>query len=391
MNDYNNCISFPYPYEDLNVLNEYPNKEETTHEFNQDSLINLNNYSSFGSRNNFEDDNIYEFNLDTHVDFNISALIGTKETFKVELTLKYNLEKDINKIIQSKNLDKEIKEKLHLDEDKISKEIEQIRSELLCLNKRRRDKGKEKCSTKSKKDIKIQPEANLLGRKRKDDDSKRIRDRFDTYNITKKIKNKLIQYLILSINNLIQSLYTKEEINQILLELYLPRLKSNNDPFKVILKIKHDIYAKRTKIDENLEFLGLSIKDCLSNDISEKYKGIPCNANRLIISRLLQDENNKDIFDFLFNKLKIEYWLNIFTYQKELDDYVDNSLNKEKLTIITNSLIRIDQIDLIKNDEKSKNFFHCFCILIFNFKDFLDKKERRNREKLRNEENENDI
>ena len=99
----------------------------------------------------------------------------------------------------------------------------------------------------------------------------------------------------------------------------------------------------------------------------------------------------KDIFDFLFNKLKIEYWLNIFTYQKELDDYVDNSLNKEKLTIITNSLIRIDQIDLIKNDEKSKNFFHCFCILIYNFKDFLDKKERRNREKLRNEENENDI
>ena len=357
---------------------------------NLDPLINFYNSSSYGNRNHFEYEDIYEINLDSHADFDITPLYGTRETFKVELTSTCKSEKDINNIIHSKNINKEIKEKLYLDESKSSKEIKQVWSELLFPKKRRRDKGKEKYFIKNIKDIKNNFETKFLGRKRKDDDSKRNRDKFDTYNITKKIKNKLIQYLILSINNLIQSLYTKEEINQILSELHLPGLKSSNKPFHVILKISHDIYAKRTKIDENLEFLGLPIGNCLSNDISKKYKDIPSNTNKLIISRLLQDENNKDIFDFIFNKLKIEDWLNIFTYQKELDDYAENSLNEQKICIIRNSLIRIEQIDLIQDDEESKNFIHCFFILIYNFKEFLDKKERRKRKKIKGEEDEND-
>ena len=119
---------------------------------------------------------------------------------------------------------------------------------------------------------------------------------------------------------------------------------------------------------------------------------MPSDANRLIISKLLQDEKNKDIFDFIFNKLKIIYWLYIFTYQKELDDYTKNSLSEEKLSIIRKSLIRIDKIDLIKNDKKSKNYFHCFSIIIYNLKDFLDNKEGRNRKKkLESKENKNNI
>ena len=388
MNHYNDSISFTNSYEDTNFLNEYQNQDGTKQDLNPDPFINFYNFSSYGNRN-IEDD---ELHLDSHFDFDITPLFGTRETFKVELTSTCKSEKDINNIIHSKNLNKEIKEKLYLDESISSKEIKQVWDELLFPKKRRRDKRKEKCFTKNIKDIKNNVKTNLLGRKRKDDDSKRNRDKFDTYNITKKIKNKLIQYLILSINNLIQSLYTKEEINQILSELHLPRLKSSNKQFHVILKISHDIYAKRTKIDENLKFLRSTIGNYLSNNISKKYKEIPSNTNRLILSRLLQDENNKDIFDFIFNKLKIEDWLNIFTYQKELDDYAENFLNEKKLSIIRNSLIRIEQIDLIKNDKESKNFFHCFCILIYNFKAFLNKKERRKREKkIKGEENENDV
>jgi len=386
MNHYNDSISFPNCYEDINFLNEYQNQDETEQDLNPAPLMNFYNSSSYGNRNHFEDEVIDEINLDSHADFDITPLFGTRETFKVELTSTYKSEKDINNIIKSKNLKKEIKEKLYLDESTSSKEIKQVWDELLFPKKRNRDKGKEKRFTKNIKDIKNTIEIKLLGRKRKDDDSKRNRDRFDTYNITKKIKNKLIQYLILSINNLIQSLYSKEEINRILSELHLSRLKSSNKQFNVILKIKHDIYAKRTKIDENLKFLGSTIGNSLSNNISKKYKDIPSNTNRLIISRLLQDENNKDIFDFIFNKLNIEDWLNIFTYQKELDDYAKNSLNEQKLCIIRNSLIRIEQIDLFKNDKESKNFIHCFCIIIYNFKDFLDKKERRNRKKIKGEE-----
>ena len=62
----------------------------------------------------------------------------------------------------------------------------------------------------------------------------------------------------------------------------------------VIKKIKHDIYSKKTKRDENLKFLSLTISDYLSNIISKKYIcGLP-NSNKLIINRLLQDETNRD-------------------------------------------------------------------------------------------------
>ena len=213
-----------------------------------------------------------------HPDFDISGLFGSETNFKVEHEVKYMSEKDINEMIQAKNLNKEIKEKLYLDENIRSEEIDEVWSELICSKKRRRNKRKVKKFTIKAKDSTEQH----LGRKRKNDDSKRNRDRFDTYNINKKIKNIIINNLILSINNLIQSLYTKEQINQILSELGLPQI-NNMMPIQIIRKIKHNIYATQTKVEENLNFLGLSIKECLSNAISEKYKGIPNNANELII------------------------------------------------------------------------------------------------------------
>ena len=307
--------------------------------------------------------------------------INERYNFKVEHKVKYMSEKDINEMIQAKNLNKEIKEKLYLDENIRSEEIDEVWSELICPKKRRRNKRKVKKFTIKAKDS----TEKHLGRKRKNDDSKRNRDKFDTYNIIKKIKNIIIKYLILSINNLIESLYTTEQINQILSELGLPQI-NNMMQIQIIRKIKHNIYATQTKVEKNLNFLGLSIKECLSNAISEKYKGIPNNANELIISRLLQDEKNKDIFDFIFNRLKIEDFLNIFTYQNDLNDYVKNTLNKEKISIINNSLIRIGEIDIITKEI----YFHCLLLLIYNLKYFIDKKERRNRD-LKIQENENDF
>ena len=139
MNHYNDSISFTNSYEDINFLNEYQNQDETKQDLNPDPFINFYNFSSYGNRN-IEDD---ELHLDSHFDFDITPLFGTKETFKVELTSTCKSEKDINNIIHSKNLNKEIKEKLYLDESISSKEIKQIWSELLFPKKRRRDKRKE--------------------------------------------------------------------------------------------------------------------------------------------------------------------------------------------------------------------------------------------------------
>ena len=96
-----------------------------------------------------------KLNLDSQVDFDISVLLGNRKTFKVVSTLKYKSEREINKIIQSKNLNKEIKEKLYLNEDTRSKEVVQIWSELIFPKKRKRNKGNKKSFSKNINDIKI--------------------------------------------------------------------------------------------------------------------------------------------------------------------------------------------------------------------------------------------
>ena len=118
------------------------------------------------------------------------------------------------------NLNEEEKKGILLDENKSSKEIDTIWMELLNDKKRLRNKEKEKNNKIEKiDDLNIEVKR---GRKKKDDNTKGKRNKYSTYNIIKKIKNKIIHYLLLFINKLIKSLYTKEQINEILFELGLP-------------------------------------------------------------------------------------------------------------------------------------------------------------------------
>jgi hypothetical protein len=224
---------------------------------------------------------------------------------------------------------------------------------------------------------KIKP---LLGRKRKGDNTQRKRNKFSEYNIIKKIKNKIVHYLLIFVNKLIKSLYSKQQINVILLELDLPQIKSYQKPIQVIRKIDHGKIAKETKRDDNLNFLHSTIGKYLSNIISTKYKGIPSNSNELIISRLLQDENKKAIFEFIFNTLKIEHWLNVFTYKEDIDIYANNILNREQILTISENLVKIDNLFIeltkkTKSNENNENYLNCLSIIFFNLKEILEKKE----------------
>ena len=247
------------------------------------------------------------------------------------------------------------------------------------LKKRRRNKEKEKSYyIKIQKNTKFK-EKPILGRKRKGDNTKGKHNKYDAYNIIKKIKVKIIHYLLLFINSLIQSFYTKEQINEILFDLNLPKIRSNK-PFQVIKKIGHDIYSKKTKRDDNLQFLSLTVAEYLSNITSKKYKNSPPNSNKLIISSLLKDEDNKDIFDFIFNKLDIEKWLDILLNKKDLSILAKNFLDIKKIIILKEHLKKINSLllDISSNDE---NYYYCFTLLLYNLKEYFTKKEGRNRDK----------
>ena len=126
------------------------------------------------------------------------------------------------------------------------------------------------------------------------------------------------------------------------------------------------------------------MKEYFSVKISSKYNKLkyPSNYNQLIIEKLLIDETNKDIFDFILNSLFIKDWLEIFLYKKDLNDFVIYKVfDKIKKNKIKEKLERIDKhIDKIYKNDKIN--FHCFFLIAYNLLRFLIMKEKRNKNKF---------
>ena len=296
--------------------------------------------------------------------------------FKIDKERFY--EEDINMIIQKMNISKENKSSIFLNNEDNYEEINNIRYKLFLKRKFRMKKQRNYSMFKiyAKK-----------GRKLKMDNSNRTHNKYQPDNIIQSIKTTINHYLLFFLNKLINSIYDKTQINQILYQLNLPFIKKDRKLklFKLIKENDYDININNTSKSYNLKFLNFTINNYMSNNISRKFKKMPSNFNKLIIKKLLEDEQNNDIFNFIFNYLKIEDWLDIFIYKKEIDDYINNNqLNQIKINKIKENIIRIDDL-LVKMYKDNKLYFHCFTLMIYNFKKYFLSKEGRI---LKNKQNE---
>ena len=100
------------------------------------------------------------------------------------------------------------------------------------------------------------------------------------------------------------------------------------------------------KIEDILKFLDFTLKKFLSHNISNKYDLLkyPSNYNLLILDKILEDEDNKDIFEFILNELKIKDLLELLLYKKEFKDFKNfNSFSISKKNKIKRSLRGIDK------------------------------------------------
>ena len=296
--------------------------------------------------------------------------------FKIDKERFY--EEDINMIIQKMNISKENKSSIFLNNEDNYEEINNIRYRLFLKGKFRMKKQRNYSMFKiyAKK-----------GRKLKMDNSNRTHNKYQPDNIIQSIKTTINHSLLFFLNKLINSIYDKTQINQILYQLNLPLIKKDRKLklFKLIKENDYDININNTSKSYNLKFLNFTINNYISNNISRKFKKKPPNYNKLIIKKLLEDEQNNDIFNFIFNYLKIEDWLDIFIYKKEIDDYINNNqLNQIKIIKIKENLIRIDDL-LLKMYKDNKLYFHCFTLMIYNFKKYFLSKEGRI---LKNKQNE---
>ena len=242
----------------------------------------------------------------------------------------------------------------------------------------------DKIIKRNNKLIKEKKNKNKSGRKRKDDESIRIHNKFTPDNIINKIKNILKKYLLIFVNNIIFFLYDKEKIKEILTNLNLPKHIS----LSLIKDIDYKSISNQKKKKDNLALLNLSVRKLLSFNISGRYRIIFKNGNKnlfqynkLIIDYLFTDENNRPIFNFIFNEINLDNWLDIFIHRKELNEFPQfNILDINQARIIEKSLVRIeDYFDELS--EEGDIYFFCFILLIYNYKRYYLIKPEKNRKR----------
>ena len=309
---------------------------------------------------NFLEQNLYEFNLQRN------PIIKNK--FYINKTLPLPLyENDIIKIINTKmNISYNIQNILNaVSNIKNDSRIEIVKKDITeKLDTRSKRTNKR---LKNKEDIKF-------GRKKKEDLSFRIHNKYTTDNIIIKIKNVMKKYLIIFVNNIIISLYGSKKINEIRTILNLPKHAS----LSLIKDINYKSIANKTRKKDNLDLLTISVEEFLSSSVSTRYRKINkeeynnlSKYNQIIIDFLFKDNLNRDMFNFIFKNLKIEDWLNIFIYQKELNDFHSfNYLGESQKKIIEESFIKIDDI-FDKLSEEGDLYFFCFLLLIYNYKRYF--------------------
>ena len=301
-------------------------------------------------------------NLNTNKETNLIDLDENKSKSKEKILFeikkerlpKFFTENSINIIIKHYDISKELKLNLLLDINNKNNEIEQIKRVLESDTKKRRRTGK-----------------NSLYR---------------TDHILSKLINIINSSLFNFINNLIVALYSKEKINQILDGKISINKRVEKDLKEVIKKNDYVYRGKLETKEEKLNLLNLTLKNYFTLKISPKYKKLEYSSdyNEIIIQQLVNDETNKDIFDFILNDLLIIDWLEIFLYKKRLEDFDKyNSFDKSKKNKIKENLERIDKyINKIYKKNKNKIYFHCFVLIAYNLYRFLIIKEKRNKNKV---------
>ena len=373
-------ISIDSNTEENNILltNNFPS-DETIY---QDS-INLEDFDNNSIYNMLK--SIYEKEKESGIKNKIdSTFLINRETPPVLLT------KDISLyLINEIDIGKEIKNILYNESYLKNNVIEMIEKQL--INKediKSNDKeNREKQLFNKKKEEFIDISKNKFGKGRKaiNDETIRNHNKYSSDNVINKIKTILKKYIIIFINNIINDLYTPNKRNLILSELKFPANKTSD----LIKDVDYKSTANKKKKIENLVLLNYSLKHFLSFDLSGRYKSIAQKKKqflkfnqKIITEYLLKDDNHRAIFNFVLNKLKLEDFLDIFIYKKELNDILSfNELNSQEKVIIEKCFVRIEPYLKELLDENDYIYLICFLILIYNYRRYFSIKAERNRKK----------
>ena len=286
--------------------------------------------------------------------------------------IQYDYDK-INKIFSKININYMIKDSFKMNDNLLDLENKMSDATFKSPKKRNRDK---------------KPELNEIikkpGRKKKNDPEKGLHNKNSQDNIIKKIKSKLLYYLIDFINNILNTFLDKNKIISYI--KIMKYIKNEKEPEieKLIKDLDYKI-INETKKEKNLEYLKMPLKDFLSQDISPKFSTYSVDSNKKIIEKILENEKDNQIIVFIFN-LTLGDWYDIFTFKKELSDF--GILDQDNINRIMEYFIRVDKLlEEIYKLNNEIDYFTCFISILYNFERwFFIKKERQRKEKNDKEE-----
>ena len=325
------------------------------------------------NQNILKDSNNYETCKKKEIENLSNILINDKNQIKnLQINMppvQYDSAKIKNEIFPKLELVKEIKDKF-INTDNL-KDLEYKMSDEVFLAPKKRNRGKDNKNNKTIKKI---------GRKRKNDNSvsKHSKDSHD--NIVKKIKSKILSYLLIFVNSILKSVLEESKIKYYI--RIIRKIQNDKEPDieDLIKDLDYNKIVNETKREKNLNFLKLPLKDFLSIDISPKFSTYSRDSNKKVISEIIKNEKDNEIILFILNDLTLGNYLDIFLYKKELKDF--GKLDKENIDKIMDKFIRIDNLlEEIYKLNYENNYFSIFISIIYNIERWFFIKQERNKGK----------
>ena len=234
------------------------------------------------------------------------------------------------------------------------------------FGKRKRNRQKDNNINKSEQ-ISINKKNNR-GRKSKKNGQINVHNRMSDDNIIRKIKSKLLNYILLNF------------LNNLLLILG----ESNK-----LLKLDYK-YIKNIKKNFDLKLLKMPLKELYSLNISGKYKKEK-NHNKKIIGKIIEKINGKkeksledNAVIFIFN-INYENFIDIFIHKRNIEDLIEfynKGKNDINCNIIKNNLFYVKDLFIDLLNKYDKKYTSLYLLYLYNMERyFLLKKKRTNKEK----------
>ena len=230
----------------------------------------------------------------------------------------------------------------------------------LCKRKRKREDKHNNCFIND--EYTQEEKKTKRGRKTKMNENGKEHNKLSSDNIMKKVKSKLFLYLFQFLNKMLS--------------------KSDKDKKPKLGKLDYK-YINQLKVDIDIKYLQMPLKDLASLEISSKYKKRASDANQQFIENVIVKAELVEDYDtilFVFN-MTFGTWLNLFRCKKDInwlkDQYKEvNNVNFDKIG--QNIACVKDLLDeMIENNDEQ--YFSIFTFYLYNYERWFSIKTARNK------------